>query len=71
MRKLAVRPRGSRQGEWGAELDSLRNIQPGDILQFENVLFLSRRLQDDGTPFLRTRTLGHHTAIVTRVKNAV
>jgi len=68
LRHSGARRRGGRQGVWGDLVESLRDVQPGDILQFENVLFLSTRLQEDGTPFMRTRLLPHHTAIVIRVR---
>ena len=41
--------RGAREGVWGDELESLRDAKPGDILQFEDVVFVGRRRQDEGS----------------------
>jgi hypothetical protein len=53
---------------WGDELKSLRDVMPGDILQFEDVVFVSKRMQDDGAILTQTRKMLHHTAIVERVR---
>ncbi|HKI17664.1 MAG TPA: hypothetical protein VKA15_07275 [Isosphaeraceae bacterium] len=68
LRHSGGRRRGAREGIWGDELESLRDVKPGDILQFENVVFISRRLQDDGSLVIQTRKLPHHTAIIAQVR---
>jgi hypothetical protein len=60
--------RGARQGVWGDELESLQDAKPGDILQFEDVVFVGRRRQDDGSILTQTRKLPHHTAIIAQVR---
>jgi hypothetical protein len=68
LRHSGGRRRGSRGGIWGDELGSLRDAKPGDILQFEDVVFISRRRQDDGTRVIQTRKMSHHTAIIAKVR---
>ena len=56
--------RGARKGVWGDELESLRDAKPGDILQFEDVVFVGRRRQDDGAILTQNAAVaapyGHH-----------
>jgi hypothetical protein len=52
---------------WGDELKSLRDARPGDILQFENAVFVRRRLRNDGAIETLTFTYPHHTAIVSGI----
>ena len=59
--------RRARQGAWGDELKSLRDAQPGDILQFENAVFVSTQFRDDGALVTQTHTFPHHTAIIARL----
>jgi hypothetical protein len=68
LRYAGGRRRGAREGVWGVELKSLRDAKPGDILQFEGVVFNGWRLQDDGSILIQTRKFLHHTAIVARVR---
>jgi hypothetical protein len=58
----------SKPGVWGDELKSLRDAQPGDILQFEDAVFVRRRLRKDGALLKETLSFPHHTAIVARVR---
>ena len=70
--RAALRSAGARtpgQGAgWGDELPTIRDARPGDVLQFEDAVFVHRgRLPGGGT---RTRTYRypHHTAIVATVR---
>ena len=56
------------RGEWGDEVKALRDILPGDILQFENAVFVKRRVREDGAILTLTSSYPHHTAIVARVR---
>jgi hypothetical protein len=55
-------------GIWGDEVKSLRDLQPGDILQFENAVFVRQSQRADGAVLTLTYNYGHHTAIVARVR---
>jgi len=55
-------------GIWGDEVKSLRDLQPGDILQFENAVFVKQHVRADGAVLTLTYSYGHHTAIVARVR---
>ena len=56
---------------WGEPLNSLKDTQPGDVLQFEKVTLRGRRrkFKDDGSAILvETKTsFPHHSAIITAV----
>jgi hypothetical protein len=56
------------EGIWGEEVKSLRDLQPGDILQFENAVFRKQQYRPDGALLTLTYTYPHHTAIVARVR---
>jgi len=56
------------RGDWGDEVKALRDIQPGDILQFENAVFVKQQVRDDGAILTQTTSYPHHTAIVARVR---
>jgi hypothetical protein len=69
----ALRSCGARRpdpilGVWGDEVESLRDVQPGDILQFENAVFKNQRVLEDGAILTLTYNYPHHTAIVERVR---
>ena len=55
-------------GIWGDEIKHLRDLQPGDILQFENAVFVKHQVFADGAFFTQTASFPHHTAIVGRVR---
>jgi hypothetical protein len=58
-----------RGGEpWGEERKSLADVRPGDILQFEGVRLVNRRVRDDGAIVTRNMNFPHHTAVVSSVK---
>src|SRR3954451_22852116 len=63
----ARRPRRGAPG-WGEELKSLREVRPGDILQFEGAVFVRDRVRIDGGLETLTFTFPHHTGIVARVR---
>ena len=56
------------QGIWGDEVKLLRDLQPGDILQFEDVVFVKQHMRGDGALLTLTSHYPHHTAIVARVR---
>jgi len=69
----ALRDSGARRSRhgaagWGEELKSLREVRPGDILQFEGAVFVRDRVRADGGLETLTFTFPHHTAIVARVR---
>ncbi len=49
-------------------MESLRDAQPGDILQFEDVVLVSKHVEDDGAIVRTTRKMAHHTAIIAEVR---
>lgn len=55
-------------GIWGDEVKSLRDLRPGDILQFENAVFVKQHVRGDGALLTITASYPHHTAIVARVR---
>ena len=55
-------------GIWGDEVKSLRDLQPGDILQFEDAIFVKQHVRGDGALLTLTSSYPHHTAIVARVR---
>jgi hypothetical protein len=68
LRYAGVRRRRGEPGTWGEELKSLREAQAGDILQFENAVFISTQIRDDGGGVTQTREFPHHTAVVAQVR---
>jgi hypothetical protein len=58
---------GSERG-WGEELPSVRDARPGDILQFEDAVFVRRRRRPDGALVTFEFRYPHHTAIVSDVR---
>ncbi len=56
------------QGIWGDEVKHFRDLQPGDILQFENAIFVKQHVRGDGGLLTYTSKYPHHTAIVARVR---
>lgn len=67
---IALRESGGRWVKpgpiWGERVDTLDEARPGDILQFEDAVFQGREVR--GTAIRTwTRTLSHHTAIVSRI----
>lgn len=56
---------------WGEVIPSVKDAKPGDIVQFEKVVFYGRRrvIGDNGAPAIRISktTLPHHSAIVSAV----
>jgi hypothetical protein len=68
LRHAGARLPGRGQGAWGRELKSLGEAQPGDILQFEDAIFVRRRVREDGALVTLTFKHPHHTAIVAAVR---
>jgi hypothetical protein len=68
LRHSGARRSRSRPGVWGDELKSLRDAQPGDILQFEDAVFIRRRRRDDGAVITQNVSFPRHTAIVAGVR---
>ncbi len=69
----ALRHCGARQpdpaaGVWGQPLSSLRDVQPGDIVQLEGAVFVQQRARDGGGVITRTTRYPHHTPVVERVR---
>jgi hypothetical protein len=56
------------QGIWGDEVKLLRDLQAGDILQFEEAIFVKQHVRGDGALLTLTSYYPHHTAIVARVR---
>jgi hypothetical protein len=56
------------EGRWGEELPSVRDARPGDVLQFEDAVFIRRRLRADGAVVTLEFQYPHHTAIVADVR---
>lgn len=55
---------------WGERLDSLDDLQPGDVLQFRDVRFRGRKRFRNGAVWTWTISFPHHTAIVAAVKRS-
>lgn len=53
---------------WGVERASIREAEPGDIVQFEGCVFVARRVLPNGIPARVTYTAERHTAIVAAVR---
>jgi len=54
---------------WGTEIRDQSQIQPGDVIQFRDAEFVSRKTLANGAVQTTTLTLPHHTAIVSAVRN--
>ena len=67
LRYAGAKPTGTGRS-WGEVVPSLRDAKPGDILQFENAVFVRRLERDDGALLTLTFRYPHHTAIVSRVR---
>jgi hypothetical protein len=68
LRSAGAKIRRGEHGTWGDELTSMLDAKPGDILQFDDVLFVHTRFLDDGAKRTDTISFPHHTAIVDRVR---
>lgn len=68
LRHAGIRPRRFRGGSWGEEVAALRDVRPGDILQFEDAVFVRHLALDNGGILTTTTTYPHHTAIVAAVR---
>ena len=68
LRYAGARTRRGDHGSWGEPLTSARDAHAGDILQFENVLFVSSQFLDDGSLFTQTHEFPHHTAVIAQVR---
>ena len=53
---------------WGEPLPSLKDARPGDILQFENAVFVHTEFTPEGALLTVNFRFPHHTAIVTGVR---
>jgi hypothetical protein len=67
LRYAGATPRGHGR-RWGEELPSVREARPGDILQFEDAVFVRRRLRPDGALVTLEARYPRHTAIVSGVR---
>jgi hypothetical protein len=68
LRNAGARVRRGNHGTWGDELKSLRDAQSGDIVQFENAVFISTQFLDDGGVITQTLEFPHHTAVIAQVR---
>jgi hypothetical protein len=68
LRHAGARLRRGSPTPWGEEVDSLRDARPGDILQFENAVFVRHRVLENGGILTTTMTFDHHTAIIAGVR---
>jgi hypothetical protein len=68
LRSAGARTRRGEHGSWGEELKSMLDAKPGDVLQFDDVLFVHTRTLEDGARRTDTISFPHHTAIVARVR---
>jgi hypothetical protein len=71
---LSCCPEGDEDDDyvWGTLVEKRSEIRPGDILQFRDAVFISRRRKvRDGTVVIdiSKRTMTHHTAIVEAVQD--
>ncbi len=55
-------------GGWGELRASLQQVQPGDILQFEDTVFVRSQVRPDGALVTLQFKYPHHTAIVEKVR---
>ena len=68
LRSAGAKTPGRKGPPWGEELKSVKDAKPGDILQFEDSVFVRRRTRDDGAVLTLTFRYPHHTAVVASVK---
>jgi hypothetical protein len=68
MRHAGARLRRDAEVPWGEEVPALRDVRPGDILQFEGVVFVRHRALPEGGLVTTTLTYPHHTAIVVKIR---
>jgi hypothetical protein len=68
LRHAGAKVRRGEHGTWGEELKSMLDAKPGDILQFDDVLFVHTRFLEDGARRTDMISFPHHTAIVARVR---
>jgi hypothetical protein len=68
LRYAGGRVRRGDHGNWGEELKSAREARAGDILQFENAVFVNSQFLDDGSLATETREFPHHTAVISQVR---
>jgi hypothetical protein len=68
LRHAGGRIRRGDDGTWGDELKSPHDVKPGDIVQFENVVFQYTYSREDGAMITQTNNFGHHTAVISRVR---
>jgi hypothetical protein len=66
LRYAGARLPGQAQASWGNELEDARGRPAGDIIQFEDAVFVRRRVRDDGAMVTLTFMYPHRTAIVER-----
>jgi hypothetical protein len=53
---------------WGTEIKDPKKVLPGDVIQFRDAVFQSRKRKKNGTITISTFRLPHHTAIVSEVR---
>lgn len=55
---------------WGEEVTDLKEVKPGDVIQFRDLETVTKTVTQQGNRILTrtaTRNYGHHTAIVSKV----
>jgi hypothetical protein len=65
LRSAGARRRGP---AWGDELPSVAEARPGDVLVFEDTVFVRTRVRRDGAVETLTARSAHHVAIVASVR---
>jgi hypothetical protein len=68
LRHAGGRVRRGNHGSWGKDLESLRDSRAGDIVQFENAVFINTQFREDGAIITDTREFPHHTAVIAQVR---
>jgi hypothetical protein len=68
LRQAGARLPGRGGRAWGEERKSLADARPGDVLQFEGVVFVHQRIREDGAVITLNASYPHHTAIVSGVR---
>ncbi len=68
LKQAGAKRRRGEHGTWGDELKSMVDAKPGDILQFDDVVFVHTRFLEDGGRRTDMISFPHHTAIVARVR---
>ena len=51
--------------KWGTLVEKHADVQPGDIIQFRDVVTVTKIVRGNSTRTM-TRTYGHHTAVISR-----